>query len=127
MIYLPSIGDKRLMPKIISLINLKGGVGKTTTCLALADILAFEYEYKVLVIDFGSSNQSNCFIYKWRLMRSNGIPEERITGKADDREKFFAWAETLPYCIGNPLLGHNCKLSITDSPFLHPYFLMCRL
>lgn len=41
--------------------------------------------------------------YKWRLMRSNGIPEEKITGKADDREKFFAWAETLPYCIGNPL------------------------
>ena len=51
MIYLPAIGDKKPMPKIISLINLKGGVGKTTTCLALADILACEYKYKVLVID----------------------------------------------------------------------------
>ena len=41
--------------------------------------------------------------YKWRIMRSNGIPEEKITGNASEREKFFAWAETLPYCIGNPL------------------------
>ena len=41
--------------------------------------------------------------YKWRLMRSNGIPEEKITGNTSEREKFFAWAETLPYCIGNPL------------------------
>ncbi len=41
--------------------------------------------------------------YKWRAMRANGIPEERITGNASDYEKFEAWAETLPYCAGNPL------------------------
>ncbi len=41
--------------------------------------------------------------YKWRAMRSNGIPEEKITGNASDREKFQAWAETIPYCLGNPL------------------------
>ncbi|MDY0040946.1 MAG: AAA family ATPase, partial [Desulforhabdus sp.] len=39
------------MPTVISLINLKGGVGKTTVTLALADLLAYEYQYKVLVID----------------------------------------------------------------------------
>ena len=39
------------MAAVISLINLKGGVGKTTTCLALADILSYKYKYKVLVID----------------------------------------------------------------------------
>jgi glucuronate isomerase len=41
--------------------------------------------------------------YKWRAMRSNGIAEHYITGNASDREKFLKWAETMPYCIGNPL------------------------
>jgi glucuronate isomerase len=41
--------------------------------------------------------------YKWRAMRINGVEERYITGDADDREKFMKWAETMPYCIGNPL------------------------
>lgn len=41
--------------------------------------------------------------YKWRAMRSNGIDERYITGDADDYEKFLKWAQTLPFCIGNPL------------------------
>ena len=41
--------------------------------------------------------------YKWRLMRSNGIEEELITGSASDYEKFMAWARTVPMTIGNPL------------------------
>ena len=41
--------------------------------------------------------------YKWRQMRSNGVEEEYITGKAPDREKFQQWAKTLEKAIGNPL------------------------
>ena len=41
--------------------------------------------------------------YKWRAMRSNGVPERYITGDAPDKEKFLKWAETMPQCIGNPL------------------------
>ncbi len=41
--------------------------------------------------------------YKWRLMRSAGVRESRITGDASDRDKFQAWAETLGLAIGNPL------------------------
>lgn len=41
--------------------------------------------------------------YKWRAMRANGIPEEKITGNASDYEKFMAWAQTVPLTIGNPL------------------------
>jgi glucuronate isomerase len=41
--------------------------------------------------------------YKWRVMRSNGVDEEYITGNASDYDKFKAWAKTVPYCIGNPL------------------------
>ena len=41
--------------------------------------------------------------YKWRAMRSNGIPEKYCTGNASDLEKFMAWARTVPYTIRNPL------------------------
>lgn len=41
--------------------------------------------------------------YKWRAMRAFGIPEKYITGSASNEEKFLAWAETVPYTIGNPL------------------------
>ncbi|MGN0288234.1 MAG: glucuronate isomerase [Lachnospiraceae bacterium] len=41
--------------------------------------------------------------YKWRLMRSNGVEEDYITGKASDWEKFEQWAKTLELAIGNPL------------------------
>lgn len=41
--------------------------------------------------------------YKWRLMRANGIPEERITGQASDWEKFEAFAATVPKCLRNPM------------------------
>jgi glucuronate isomerase len=41
--------------------------------------------------------------YKWRAMRANGIAEKYITGSADDYEKFEKWAQSVPYCIRNPL------------------------
>ena len=41
--------------------------------------------------------------YKWRVMRSNGVPEEYITGNKPEREKFQKFAEALPRCIGNPM------------------------
>lgn len=41
--------------------------------------------------------------YKWRLMREAGVDEKYITGDAEDYEKFLKYAETMPYCIGNPL------------------------
>ena len=41
--------------------------------------------------------------YKWRVMRSNGVPEEYITGDKPDRERFQKFAEALEMCIGNPM------------------------
>ena len=41
--------------------------------------------------------------YKWRAMRSCGVPERYITGDATPAEKFQKWAETIPSLIGNPL------------------------
>lgn len=41
--------------------------------------------------------------YKWRLMRANGIAERFVTGDASPREKFQAWAETMPHTLRNPM------------------------
>ena len=41
--------------------------------------------------------------YKWRLMRANGIDEKFITGDASPREKFQAWADTVPHTLRNPM------------------------
>jgi glucuronate isomerase len=64
--------------------------------------------------------------YKWRAMRTNGVPERYCTGDADDWEKFQAWARTVPYCLRNPLyhwtamelknpFGINNKLLCSDT------------
>src|SRR4051794_4499333 len=41
--------------------------------------------------------------YKWRAMRSNGVPERFCTGDATPLEKFKAWAATVPQTLRNPL------------------------
>ena len=41
--------------------------------------------------------------YKWRAMRSFGIDEKYMTGDADFKDKFRAFASVMPYLVGNPL------------------------
>lgn len=41
--------------------------------------------------------------YKWRAMRTCGIPEKYISGQSSDEEKFEKWAECMPKLIRNPL------------------------
>ena len=53
--------------------------------------------------------------YKWRVMRSNGVPEEYITGDKPDFERFLKFVEALEMAIGNPMY-HWCNLE------LHKFF-----
>ncbi len=41
--------------------------------------------------------------YKWRAMRTNGVPERFCTGDALPYEKFLAFARTVPRTLRNPL------------------------
>ena len=41
--------------------------------------------------------------YKWRAMRAVGEDESLITGDADPKDKFDAWARTVPQTVRNPL------------------------
>ncbi|HPS54460.1 MAG TPA: glucuronate isomerase [Sedimentisphaerales bacterium] len=60
-----------------------------------------------IAADYNFENLTQAWLggdhYKWRAMRTNGIDERYCTGGASDYEKFQAWAQTVPYCIGNPL------------------------
>lgn len=41
--------------------------------------------------------------YKWRALRTAGVPERLITGDAPDWEKFKRWAAIMPALLRNPL------------------------
>ena len=49
--------------------------------------------------------------YKWRVMRSNGVPEEYITGDKPGFERFQKFAEALEMAIGNPMY-HWCHMEL---------------
>ena len=49
--------------------------------------------------------------YKWRMMRSHGIPEEYISGNKPPYERFLKLAEALEMAIGNPMY-HWCHLEL---------------
>ena len=49
--------------------------------------------------------------YKWRVMRSNGIDEDYITGSKPAYERFLKLAEALEMAIGNPMY-HWCNMEL---------------
>ena len=49
--------------------------------------------------------------YKWRVMRSNGVSEDYITGNKPDYERYLKFVEALEMAIGNPML-HWCNLEL---------------
>ncbi len=59
--------------------------------------------------------------YKWRGMRSCGVDEKYITGDASDKDKFLAWAETVPKTLRNPLFHW------THMELKHPFGITDRL
>ena len=71
----------------------------------------FDYHSHLPVIELAENRVYNSITeawlshdhYKWRAMRANGIDERYITGDASDREKFKAWADTVPCTVRNPL------------------------
>ena len=56
--------------------------------------------------------------YKWRAMRTVGVPERLITGDADDHAKFLAWCDTVPKLLRNPLY-HWSHLELARVVLVH--------
>ena len=62
----------------------------------------------------GGQNRDGSFAgdhYKWRVMRSNGVEENYVTGMVDPFEKFMKFVEALEMAIGNPMY-HWCHLEL---------------
>ena len=85
-----------------------------------AEILYHEYAKDMPIIDYHNhlspkliaenwpmKNITDAWLsgdhYKWRGMRANGIDENYITGTASLEDRFYKWAETVPYTLRNPL------------------------
>ncbi|UGQ16730.1 ParA family protein [Borrelia sp. RT5S] len=62
------MADRRTSPRVISVASIKGGVGKSTTCLILAKLLS--QEHKVLLIDMDP--QSSITSYYGNLLDEQG-------------------------------------------------------
>ena len=63
------------MATVISMINLKGGVGKTTTTVAVAQILDGEFGKKVLVIDLDPQTNATVMLIgdeRWKELNDAG-------------------------------------------------------
>lgn len=65
------------MAHVVSFINLKGGVGKTTTCVACAEMLASDWAHKqkVLVIDLDPQTNATTMLIgedKWGAANDEG-------------------------------------------------------
>lgn len=63
------------MAYVFSTINLKGGVGKTTTTVALAETLSAQKQKKVLVIDLDPQTNATTMLIgeeKWRELNDKG-------------------------------------------------------
>jgi len=60
--------------RLISVINMKGGVGKSTTTVSLAETLALHQRRRVLVVDLDPQTNASIMVAgpeKWNAMREN--------------------------------------------------------
>lgn len=63
------------MTKVVSLINLKGGVAKTTTTVALAETLASRHRKRILVIDLDPQTNATTMLIgekRWKAINEKG-------------------------------------------------------
>ncbi len=62
----------------------------------------------------GGENPDGSFAgdhYKWRVMRSNGVSEDYVTGSQEPFARFMKFVEALEMAIGNPMY-HWCHLEL---------------
>lgn len=90
------------MAHVVSFINLKGGVGKTTACVAVAEMLATDWRHgqEVLVIDLDPQTNATTMLIgeeRWKQVNAKGHTLATLFEDAlkDPRERKFDLDSTL--------------------------------
>ena len=93
------------MPDVLSAINLKGGVGKTTTTVALAEFMSGRLGKRVLVIDLDPQTNATVMLIgeeKWRELNDRDWTLARLFKDAlDPDDKRFDLDKTLQKTVSN--------------------------
>lgn len=104
---------KIMSAKVISFINLKGGVAKTTTTVGVATLLAGEYKKRVLVIDLDP--QTNCTTMligedKWKELNEQNFTLATLFEDFANSENNFNLNKTLQKNVSGIKDVHNLDL-----------------
>lgn len=93
------------MAQVFSIINLKGGVGKTTTAVAMAEFMSAEMYKRVLVIDLDPQTNATVMLIgedKWRELNDKEHTIARLFKDAlDPNDKRFDLDATLQKKVSN--------------------------
>jgi chromosome partitioning protein len=91
-------------PVVVSLINLKGGVGKTTTTVQLAECLVSEFGKKVLVIDLDPQTNATIALIDeeaWEQLDSAGHTIYQLFSDKLENTKRFAPQSAIQNGVSN--------------------------
>jgi chromosome partitioning protein len=102
------------MATIISTINLKGGVGKTTTTVAIAEILAGEFRKKVLLVDLDPQTNATIMLIseeQWLELNEKGLTLAQLFKDAvEPEDRRFDLERTLQRKVSNVTDVHTLSL-----------------
>src|SRR5438477_8648274 len=94
---------RKPMAIVISMINLKGGVAKTTTTIALAQLLDSEFSKRVLIIDLDPQTNATVMLIgdkKWRELNQKHHTIAQLFEDAISGESKFDLNATLQKRVG---------------------------
>lgn len=81
---------RKLVAHVIATINLKGGVGKSTTSVALAEFMSVEFGKRVLLIDLDPQTNATVMLIgedKWKDLNANGRTLAQLFKDALEEDK----------------------------------------
>lgn len=95
---------RKQVANVIATINLKGGVGKTTTTVALAEVLSGEFGQKVLVIDLDPQTNATVMLIgekKWEDLNKRKLTLAKLFEDALDGGRKFDLNGTVQRKVSN--------------------------